>query len=269
MNFIWEISFIFLLYVILSAFHLQHLAGKKVTLKKDTCASNFEQSVEDPNNKTTSWIPNPDRGKSDCSICNPQDAKESWLVTKPIPVNGQKSIHVDVTMFRSGCKSCQNQDIRVYISHQMVSADWKIAFMFLKTLKPLTTLKNEKDLTEKIHNFAFEPKSDTFSILFVSAGSCTQIKDIDVYSYVCDNNTSSGVNLPETIAPANGFQRVNVSCSASTLNLGNDEAYGLCSSKGEWDIISPCMCKEGYTLRIGAEGCMGKLKLFEFRNMVE
>ena len=138
----------------------------------------------------------------------------------------------------------------------MVSAESEIAFMFLKTLKPLTTLKNEKDLTEKIHNFAFEPKSDTFSILFVSAGSCTQIKDIDVYSYVCDNNTSSGVNLPETIAPANGFQRVNVSCSASTLNLGNDEAYGLCSSKGEWDIISPCMCKEGYTLRIGAEGCM-------------
>jgi hypothetical protein len=52
---------------------------------------------------------------------------------------------------------------------------------------------------------------------------------------------------------------VNVSCPENTLNPGNEEAYGLCSSKGIWKIISPCICKKGYTLNTIEEGCIGML----------
>ncbi len=165
-------------------------------------------------------------------------------------------------MFRSECDDCHNQDIRVYVLYKTLPrppAQIQEAVNILKNLKLVATLKNEKDLTEKNHLFHFEPKGKKFSMVFLSAGSCTVIKQISVYSFFCEKNTSSGVNLPKTDAPASGSRRVNVSCPKNTLNPGNDQAYGLCSSEGKWDIISPCMCKKGYTLNTIEEGCMGKL----------
>ena len=164
-------------------------------------------------------------------------------------------------MYRSDCSDCKNQDIKVSVVYKKPSVDPSEAVAMLKNLKLLTTLQNTMDITEETHDFLVEPDSPTFFLVFLSAGSCTQIKYIDVFYLVCERNTSSGIDLPQTDAPAHGFQRVNVSCPVNTLNPGNDQAYGLCSSEGKWDIISPCMCKKGYTLRTVAEGCMGKLEL--------
>ncbi len=198
----------------------------------------------------------------DCSICNAQDTACSWLVTKPTVLPGNfTAVHVNVKMVRSECDSCQNQDIKVYILHKSLPKQLdKIqeAVRILKNLKLVANLKNEKDLTEKTHNFHFESKEQRFFMVFLSQGSCTVIKDIRIFYFVCDKNIINGANLPLTHAPGNGSERVNVSCGSNTLNQGNEEAFGVCSSKGIWLTISPCMCKKGYTLNID-EGCMGKL----------
>ena len=174
-----------------------------------------------------------------------------------------KSIHVNVQMFRSECLGCRNQNITVYILRKALPKEMedKEAVGILKNLTLVATLRNPVINTAKFHEFYFEPKASQFSIVFLSAGSCTRILDIRLSYFICDNNISSGITLPRTVAPVNGSQRVNVSCPENTLNRGNEEAYGLCSSKGIWEIKSPCMCKKGYTLNTNAEGCIGKLCL--------
>ena len=167
-------------------------------------------------------------------------------------------------MVRSGCSKCKNQNIIVYILRKasLKGESKKIEDVgILKNLTLVATLKNQVINRAKFHEFYFEPKASQFSIVFLSAGSCTRILDIRLSYFICDNNISSGITLPRTVAPVNGSQRVNVSCPENTLNPGNEEAYGLCSSKGIWEIKSPCMCKKGYTLNTNAEGCIGKLCL--------
>jgi hypothetical protein len=188
------------------------------------------------------------------------------LVTKGITADKHKSIHVNVVMVSAKCEKCRNQDINVYILYKKNQKAPSSAT--LEKLELLTTLRNPKDETKITHNFLVELESQTFNIVFRSAGSCTVIKYISVYYFVCEKNTSSGVNLPETDAPANGFQRVDVNCSKNTLNPDNVRPYGLCSSTGRWNITSPCMCKEGYTLHTDGEGCIGKFCLFRYKNIV-
>ena len=82
--------------------------------------------------------------------------------------------------------------------------------------------------------------------------------------FVCDKSVKGGVQLPRTIPPASGLKRVIVSCPKNTLNPGNESLYGLCSSEGEWTIISLCKCKQGYNLDTVNEGCKDKLSLVSF-----
>ena len=198
--------------------------------------------------------------KRECRICNPKDAAPSWLVTKLIPAADSKRIHVSVTMFRSECDECRNQDIKVYILHKVLATDQSEAARILKRLPMVVNLSNKKNLAET-HYFYFEPKASTFSLVFRSAGSCTQIRNITVSYFICEKNTSSWANLPQTVAPASGLQRVNISCPEKPRSASADgiEGYGLCSSEGVWQMLSPCMCKKGYTLNIKGE-CIGKLR---------
>ena len=204
----------------------------------------------------------PDEGhlKRECRICNAHDAAPSWLVTKSITAADSKRIHLSVTMLRSECDECRNQDIKVYILHEVLETDPSKAVRVLKKLPLLVNLSNEKNLTGS-HDFYFEPKAPKFSIVFLSAGSCTRIRDITVSYFICEKNTSSLANLPETVAPASGLQRVNVSCPEKPRSASADgvKGYGLCSSEGVWQIVSPCMCQKGYTLNIKGE-CIGKLR---------
>ena len=170
-------------------------------------------------------------------------------------------MHIDVEMVRSDCSSCKNQTIEVYILGQQLP--WSTSNETIKMLENLTlvaTLSNERENTIETHHFQFQTKGlKMVSILFLSAGSCTRIRNINISYFVCEKNVESGVNLPETIAPASGFERVNLSCPKSTLNPGNKPPYGLCSSEGEWTIKSRCKCVQGYTLDRINEGCKGKL----------
>ena len=188
------------------------------------------------------------------------DSTPSWLVTKLIPAEDSKRIHVSATMFRADCNDCKNQDIKVYILYKVLTYDQSKAASMLKSLPLVVNLRNAKDGTEKIHAFHFEPKTRNFSIVFQSAGSCTQIKDITVSYFVCDKNVSSLANLPQTVAPASGSKRVNISCPEKRVNPDGKEVYGLCSSEGIWKIISPCMCKKGHTVSVEGK-CVGKLNL--------
>ncbi len=167
-------------------------------------------------------------------------------------------------MYRSECPRCGNQDIKVYVLYRdlpIQASEIQEAIRILNDLTLVANLNNRRDRTGKAHNFHFEPnhRPSAFSLVFLSAGSCTLIRDIALFYFVCDKNITSGVNLPRTFAPANDSERVNVSCGANTLNQGN----GVCSSEGIWVTTSPCMCKKGYTLNI-EQGCIGKLTGMHF-----
>ena len=169
-------------------------------------------------------------------------------------------------MFRSECDECRNQDIKVYILHKALATDLSKAVSILKSLPLVANLSNAKGLTEKIHAFHFEPKTRNLSIVLLSAGSCTQIKDIVLSYFACDKNISSLANLPRTVAPASGSKRVNVSCPEKSVNPNDKEVYGLCSSEGIWKFISPCMCKNGRALSVEGK-CVGKFShnIFVFK----
>jgi hypothetical protein len=158
-------------------------------------------------------------------------------------------------MYRVSCDNCKNQDIKVYILY-------KSSYLLenLKNLPLLTILDNKRDSTEKFHEFHFEPKASIFSIVFLSSGSCTVIRDIRMDYFVCEKNTRSLMNLPRTVAPAIKQRRVNSNCSDNAVSADGTQGFGLCSSKGVWEIISPCMCKKGYTVRKFG-GCIGKYSL--------
>ena len=192
------------------------------------------------------------------------DRAKSYLVTEFVNVQGYKSVHIDFGMHRADCGVCKNQEIQVFVSSQILSTDVKEAFKKLNQLTSIKTFVNEK-IGYKAHHFQFEIKQETkIFIAFLSAGSCTQIRDITISYFVCEKNSSNGVNLPETIAPSRGSQRVNVSCPENTINSGNEAAYGLCSSEGIWTIISSCMCKEGYTFDSFIGRCQRKFLLVCF-----
>ena len=181
------------------------------------------------------------------------------MVTKSTPVEGYNSVHIDVEMFRAKCSQCKNQTIKIYILGQALpTIITKKTIQDLENLSLIATLSNEKVDSIQTHHFQFQPNGlKRVSLLFLSAGSCTRIHIINMSYFVCDKNNGSWVNLPEKIAPASGFERVNGSCPKNTLNPGNTP-YGLCSSKGQWTIISPCICKQGYTLDTVNEGCKSK-----------
>ena len=165
-------------------------------------------------------------------------------------------------MFKAKCVVCKNQTIPVFVLSQPLPTNVKEAFEKLNQLTWIKTLVN-KNLGYETHHFQFEIKqeSSTIFIVFLSTGSCTQIRDIMISYFVCERNSSNGVILPETIAPSNGSERVNVNCPKNSINPGNEAAYGLCSSEGMWTIISPCMCKGGYTFDSSIGGCQSKFLL--------
>ena len=170
-------------------------------------------------------------------------------------------MHIDVEMFRAKCSQCKNQTIEVYILGQVLrTIITKKTIQDLGNLSLIATLSNKKMDSIQTHHFQFQPNGlKEISILFLSAGSCTRIHSMNISYFVCDKNIESGVHFPQTIAPASSFKKVNVTCPMNTLNPGNEVSYGLCSSKGEWTIISQCMCKRGYTLDTSDEECKGKL----------
>ena len=206
------------------------------------------------------WSGTEGSGKEFCGICNSKDTAKSYLVTKKVNVAGYNSVHIDVGMYKSPCDVCKNQDIPVFILTQPLPTGVKEAFKELNQLTSIKSLVN-KNLGYQTHHFQFEIKQENdIFIVFLSAGSCTQIRDIKISSFGCKRINCNGVYLPQTNAPRSGSQRVNLSCPENTINPGNEATYGLCSSEGIWKIIHglPCMCKEGYTLNIFHEACRSK-----------
>ena len=170
-------------------------------------------------------------------------------------------MHIDVEMFRAPCGSCKNQTIDVYISDQDLPVDiTKENIKILENLKLIANLSNKKEDSMETHHFQFQSnRSNRFSILFLSEGSCTRIHNINISYFVCEKKIANGVHLPRTVAPARGVKRVNVSCIKNIKNAENETPYGQCSSEGEWRLTSQCMCKQAYTLDTINEACKGKL----------
>lgn len=192
-----------------------------------------------------------------CSICNHKDSAKSWLVLKALPNNGYNVIHVSMKMKVWDCNVCKDQSIKAFIVHASVVKNSQ-PYKLLEDLPLVKNFPNKEQNVVNTADFKYALKGrKQFAVVLLSAGSCTEIERITISYYVCEKNTSTAMVLPRTIAPENGHQQVNTSCSPNTINPGNKQPYGLCSSEGEWTIVSQCMCKEGYTLD-SLGGCKGK-----------
>ncbi|XP_046862211.1 uncharacterized protein LOC124455593 [Xenia sp. Carnegie-2017] len=234
----------------------EQLFAEKVILKSAKCADLFEQSIEHPNHRTTSWSRNVNQ--TSCSICNSRDSAKSFLVSKSISTNGFDFLQVDIEMKTAECAVCKNQAIQVFIMNRSLSGNQRReAYQILDNLTLIKNFPNKETNRQKIEHFKYEAKGKkNLSIVLLSAGSCTTINKITISYFVCEKNTSTLLHLPRTVAPSNGTLRVNLSCPSNALSLGGEQPYGLCSSKGKWTKLSQCICKKGYTLN-SAGVCTG------------
>ena len=163
-------------------------------------------------------------------------------------------------IFTADCDICKNPAIKVFIlDRNLQSYPNREAYQILDNLTLIRNFPNKELNSYKIAHFIYEAKGKkSFSIVLLSAGSCTRIEKITISYFVCEKNPSSLLHLPRTVSPRNGTLRVNLACSLNALSPGSEKPYGLCSSKGKWIKFSPCVCKQGYTLNLSGD-CTGKL----------
>ena len=96
--------------------------------------------------------------------------------------------------------------------------------------------------------FRVDVKGKYIVLAFHDQGSCSALFSVTVSYYVCPRLTqiSSLVFLPQTVAPANNSQPVEVSCVSDAVHKQGVLSLD-CQSDGIWNISSlngRCICKE-------------------------
>ena len=94
--------------------------------------------------------------------------------------------------------------------------------------------------------------SNGFSIALLAEGACLIVHEFKVSYFYCEKASIGGVPLPRTASPASGNRTVNSSCFENSVPSGR-RVFGLCSNYGEWNVVTACLCKKGFTF--GSKRC--------------
>ena len=201
------------------------------------------------------WHINWDR---DCVICNRENTKRSWFVSKWFKINNAELVHVNITMGFFKCPLCLGQSLKVFVFHKSIpkNMDDKKVIEEMNKLALLKEIQNKtKPGITKTYHVQFIPTSKVFSIVLLAEGACLGVQKFKLsYSY-CEKASIKGVILLRTVSPASGNRTVNSSCFKNTIPPREGAVFGLCSSDGKWKFVTPCFCKNGSTF--GSKGCVG------------
>ena len=126
----------------------------------------------------------------------------------------------------------------------------------IATLSP-KVLTSQGSITAKAenketHSFVVNKTMPYMYLAFQYKGGCISLHSVSVDYYRCTHKalSSSLVELPATVSPANGSLQVKGSCAQNTKPLTNtSDLYGFCKADGEWSTDmyhGQCGCDVGY-----------------------
>ena len=193
-----------------------------------------------------------------CFVCNQENTKQSWFVSKLFQTNNAELVHVNITMSFSKCPLCLGQSLKVLVVHKAIPKNM-VDKKVIEELNRLPLLKEIQNKTKpgitKTYNVQFLPTSKVFSIVLLAEGACLAVDKFKVSYLFCEKASIKGVTLLKTVSPASGNRAVNSSCFNNTIPSREGPVFGLCSSDGKWKFVTPCFCKNGSTF--GSKGCVG------------
>ena len=192
-----------------------------------------------------------------CYVCNQENTKQSWFVSKLFKTNNAELVHVNVTMSFSTCPQCFGHSLKVLVIHKAIAKnmDDKKVIEELNRLPLSKEIQNKtKPGIKKTYYVQFLPTSKVFSIVLLAEGACLVVNKFKLSYSFCEKASIKGVTLPRTVSPASGIRTVNSSCFNNTIPPHGGSVFGLCSSDGKWKSVTPCLCKKGFTF--GSKGCV-------------
>ena len=120
-------------------------------------------------------------------------------------------------------------------------------YMFIEHISPDNTdgFGSSTNLVEINLN-----SEDGFYLAVVDFSTCLAINRILVFYYVCPEETSQLISLPETIESLEGSATsVNGECVENSSTESGTSPIVQCGNMGQWQVFVPCLCNPGYELK--------------------
>ncbi|CAI8031783.1 Ephrin type-A receptor 4-A, partial [Geodia barretti] len=91
----------------------------------------------------------------------------------------------------------------------------------------------------------------------VDLSTCVTLTRILVLYYVCPEETSELISRPEAIESQSlvGSPSVEGECVENSSTGGGVNPILICSARGQWHVIKPCLCNPGYQLNSSQDKC--------------
>ncbi|KXJ07080.1 Ephrin type-B receptor 2 [Exaiptasia diaphana] len=258
------------------------------------CQAETENIIEKPyKNSQSKWIwswnsqwtsTTDGDGKVFYQVCDVKSANEpnKWIRSNVFLVGDAKRIDVTVQYAVSKCSSVPSiqyckEHVNLYVyktaiehSTSGIPEPWvkpKVYHLFGTTFPKI--LDTSGSLSRSFANndtYSFLTNSTTryYYIALQYRGGCFELYSVTISYSVCPSLAlpTGLIQLPKTIAPANGTIRVPGSCAANAQPLAdNATLYGNCKANGEWimEVISDqCLCKAGYGRYLNGSGAVCK-----------
>ncbi|XP_048581123.1 ephrin type-B receptor 1-B isoform X2 [Nematostella vectensis] len=208
-----------------------------------------------------------------CDV-NPSGPPNAWLRSDDMSVEHAQRLEVNVTFTARNCTAigspehCHyNFDIYIMESQDKpeISPNPYLdseLFKRIGTLKPTVVKYDKNDPGDNRNSVSVVLANTTQYVYFALhyTGGCIGVKDFIVSYNQCPKMalSSSLVELPRTVSPAKGSQKVKGNCVAHSQPLTDEsELYGYCQSNGEWSPAMytsrhRCMCHAGYQDTVSA-----------------
>ena len=128
-------------------------------------------------------------------------------------------------------------------------------YMFIERISPDNTagFGSSTNLVEIDLN-----SEDGFYLAVVDFSTCLAINRILIFYYVCPEETSQLISLPETIESLEGSATsVNGECVENSSTESGTSPIVQCGNMGQWQVFVPCLCNPGYELNGTQDQCTG------------
>jgi len=214
---------------------------------------------------------------------SPSGVPNAWLRSNVFVVGGAKRVDVTVEYAVSNCSTllfryCK-EIFNLYVYKTSVihtptgnrvpdPATTPEVYKLFGTTKPnvLTVRYFNKAENTETYYFLTNATTPNYYLAIQYRGGCFKLYGVTVSYSVCQSLAlpSGIIQLPLTVAPANGSIQVSGSCAQHVQPLANNSAlYGYCKADGEWNtnmFRGECWCDAGYgkySVGLGAE-CKGR-----------
>ncbi|XP_020902227.1 ephrin type-B receptor 1-B [Exaiptasia diaphana] len=213
-----------------------------------------------------------------CDVSSSGSEPNKWIRTDVFRVGDATRIDVTVQYAVSNCSTSVSlayckEALKLYVyntaTQHKVPEPWQTPDVYhifgitSPTNRSTGSLSRNFANTEK-HSFLTNPSTPYYYLAIQYQGGCFELYSVTISYSVCPSLAlpTGLIQLPRTIAPANGTIRVPGSCAENAQPLAdNATLYGNCKANGEWSsqvISDRCLCKAGYGRYLNGSGAVCK-----------